>query len=59
MICKHDKVYNTRMVLTTFPPQQAWICRKCGEEGIDIMWGQEADEYNELVRQKYDQKGEV
>jgi len=47
------------MVLTTFPPQQAWICRKCGEEGIDIMWGQEADEYNELVRQKYDQKGEV
>ena len=33
--CNHEKVYNTQILLMSFPPMQQWICRKCGAEGVD------------------------
>ena len=37
-ICNHDKVYD-KNILTSYPPQQKWKCKVCGETGIDIMKG--------------------
>lgn len=33
---EHDKVYSN-CLLTSDPPQQNWICRKCGATGIDTV----------------------
>jgi hypothetical protein len=50
--CTHEKVY-ANYVLTSCPPQYPWICRKCGEKGID--WGGTVwiDEYAETEK-KFD-----
>ncbi len=32
--CQHEKVYSSS-VLASLPPQTPWICRLCGETGID------------------------
>lgn len=32
--CLHEKVYSNR-ILASMPPQTPWICRLCGETGID------------------------
>jgi len=45
--CNHDKVYQHVMVLSN-PPMQRWICRKCGEEGIDTIGTAGTMEYLEL-----------
>lgn len=34
--CYHLKVYEN-CILTSNPPQQRWICSKCGEKGIDTI----------------------
>ena len=46
--CIHDKVY-ANCVLTSNPPQYPWICKKCGEKGIDhgMDW---TTEYEDLVK---------
>lgn len=33
--CKHKKVYSP-ITLTSNPPQHPWVCKECGEEGIDM-----------------------
>ena len=55
-ICEHDKVYNTRMTLTSYPPQQAWICRKCGATGIAVIGNAEADEYERVYSKFHKEK---
>lgn len=35
--CEHEKVYDNQHILTSFPPQVRWICRKCGHEGIEVV----------------------
>jgi hypothetical protein len=32
--CEHEKVYSS-FVLASMPPKTPWICRLCGETGID------------------------
>ncbi len=33
--CKHtDKSFSPNVLMSN-PPQYPWICRKCGEEGVD------------------------
>lgn len=32
--CDHNKVYAPFMK-ASLPPQQPWICSKCGDEGVD------------------------
>jgi hypothetical protein len=34
MTCNHEKVY-APFVYTTYPAQHPWICRLCGEQGVD------------------------
>ena len=46
--CDHDKCYSP-IVLTSSPPQQDWVCRKCGERGRDRMSGQDSNEYYRLT----------
>lgn len=48
----HEKVYAAH-ILTTYPPQQDWICRTCGAEGREIAMssGRDQDAYDALVRQ--------
>lgn len=31
----HDKCHST-ITLTSMPPQTEWICRRCGERGVDV-----------------------
>ena len=55
-VCNHDKVYS-REILTSYPPQQPWVCRKCGAKGSRIL-GQEAfEEYSELMLRFSDTDG--
>jgi len=35
MNCEHDKVY-ARFLLLAYPPQRPWVCKKCGEVGIEL-----------------------
>ena len=55
--CNHKKVFANTMIMT-YPPQQEWICSKCGEKGIDRI-GEINNEpsYSDLVL-KFDEKGE-
>jgi hypothetical protein len=32
--CQHEKVYADH-VLASYPPQMPWICKLCGERGLD------------------------
>ncbi len=52
--CEHDKVYEPLMLLS-IPPKQRWICRKCGEEGIDTAGVPTtfADEYT-YIKKKFE-----
>ena len=48
--CAHEKVYAS-YILTSHPPQQPWVCRLCGEEGIDRLGGKlKTDEYEKTKR---------
>ena len=46
MSCEHDKVYAPAIVSTN-PTRRRWICRKCGERGIDIVC-EHGEEYHKL-----------
>jgi len=48
--CDHEKVY-ANYVLTSNPPQYPWICKKCGEKGIDRGSYYNANAYDELVKE--------
>lgn len=53
--CNHDKVYDNQNLLTSFPPQRRWICRLCGEEGVDPVGGPPltfANEYD-VIKKKF------
>lgn len=54
--CEHIKVYNNK-ILASWPPQQDWICRKCGEKGREIVGPPAtfANEYDHLV-EKFEKK---
>jgi hypothetical protein len=47
---EHDKVYSSK-VLTTYPPQHIWICRRCLAEGRDVVVS-DMDEYQRLKESK-------
>lgn len=49
--CKHKKVYSDQMI-ATMPPKMRWICKKCLEEGIDVMRTSSEIKYDELKKQK-------
>jgi len=34
MTCIHDKSYSPTQLLSN-PPKIPWICRRCGERGVD------------------------
>ena len=47
-MCEHDKVYSNA-ILTSYPPQRHWICRKCGEKGTDWLGSYgDLNEYDDL-----------
>ena len=46
----HEKVYSN-IVLTTYPCQRPWICKICGQEGIDVN---SIPESYESIREKFD-----
>ena len=47
----HDKVYANEIMCSN-PPQQKWICRKCGAEGIDTIGEYADDEYERLKKER-------
>lgn len=47
--CKHEKVYDNN-ILTTNPPQQNWVCRKCGERGTEVVGKITANEYDAIIK---------
>ena len=49
--CHHDKVYS-QIVMTSFPPQYAWICRSCGIKGVDRIDYDTAESY-EMVEARF------
>lgn len=53
--CEHYKVY-ADSILTTYPAQHPWICRKCGAVGVDLGAAPERETYAEIKRrfQTYD-----
>lgn len=53
--CEHEKVY-APFVLTSFPAQHPWICKKCGYEGVDRDSWPEGPSYDEL-RSKFGKRG--
>ncbi len=53
--CFHHKVYEN-VVLACDPPKQRWICKSCGEEGIDVVGNIEWNQYDEL-RKKFGKDG--
>lgn len=50
----HDKCY-CQTILLSYPPQYPWICRICGEQGVDHADVIIHNEYEELKR-KWNQK---
>ena len=50
--CEHDKVYENTLLLS-YPAQQRWFCRKCGESGIDYREKMEDASYDEIKRARY------
>lgn len=49
IVVPHHKVYK-RELLSTNPPKRKWICRYCGEQGIDQLGGYAPiDEYEKFV----------
>lgn len=57
--CEHDKVYDKQHVLMTLPPQVKWICRKCGQEGIEVLGPPTsfANEYESIWHKFHDEEG--
>ena len=55
--CKHDKVYNNTILLTSWPPKRMWICRKCGAEGTEVSGPPDnfANEY-ETIKNKFEKE---
>ena len=48
MNCNHEKVYSP-YVHASFPAQHPWICRVCGEKGVDTdTYYNDPKEYFEL-----------
>ena len=45
--CIHERVYNSGLALL-IPPYKEWICRKCGDTGIEAIEESDGKEYNEL-----------
>lgn len=50
-MCFHQKVYDNKQLMSN-PPQQRWICKSCGEEGVDVVGKIEWNQYDEL-RKKF------
>lgn len=45
----HDKVY-ANYILCSSPPQQPWVCKKCGEQGTDrLESGYSVDSYSDIL----------
>lgn len=34
-VCYHEKEYDEKVILTSYPPRVKWACKKCGFEGYD------------------------
>ena len=49
-MCNHNKIYSQTMLMS-YPPQQLWICSKCGEKGTDIIGKVEENKYDEIIKQ--------
>jgi hypothetical protein len=50
MDCEHDKAYS-KIILTSYPPQYQWVCKKCGQKGRDIQSNFFMnDEYEETIK---------
>ena len=49
--CQHEKVYSP-FVLTSYPEQRHWICRRCLAEGVDMDPLPSQETYAELRRRK-------
>lgn len=46
--CAHNNRSYAPYILTSYPPQQKWICRDCGFEGIEIRQPINND-YQEII----------
>lgn len=46
--CKHEKVF-ANFILTSNPPQYPWVCKLCGETGVDQGLFQK-NEYEEIMK---------
>ncbi|MDD3141287.1 MAG: hypothetical protein PHX08_20280 [Lachnospiraceae bacterium] len=57
--CEHDKVYDNQHLLPSFPPQVRWICRKCGQEGVEVVGppASFANEYEAIWNKFHDEEG--
>jgi hypothetical protein len=48
----HDRVYDHSRILTSNPPKKAWVCRECGQEGVEtvgVLWENES-EYDRVIK---------
>lgn len=46
--CDHVKVFDLN-ILTSNPPQQRWVCTRCGDEGCDVIGIVEPNNYAETI----------
>jgi hypothetical protein len=50
--CKHNKVYDHDHIFMSNPPKVQWICKICGERGIDTTSiCRENNEYETTIKQ--------
>ena len=55
--CTHDKAYDHNVLLSD-PPKRRWICRKCGEHGVERMGPLYLKEtYDDAVK-RFEKKGD-
>jgi len=50
--CDHMKVYADH-IFTSIPPQRAWICRRCGAEGTEVIMAEAPNWEYEQIKKKF------
>lgn len=48
-MCLHEKVYANH-ILATNPPRRPWVCKKCGERGMDVVGNIDMNEYDKFKK---------
>jgi hypothetical protein len=54
-MCDHERIYENAIALE-FPPMHRWICRKCGQEGVEKVFSHDDMEYRKVKRQWFEKR---